>query len=233
MTDDLFEAMDATWPAAALHRAGDWLLREGRGGGKRVSAASTVRPDADIATMGAAQQALGQPALAMIRPGQEALDARLEAAGYRVVDPVLLMAGPVDAVAEGVLTPVTAFDVWPPLAIQRDLWAEQGIGPERLAVMARVAGDRTAILGRIEDRAAGAAFVACAGDLAMVHAVEVLPAWRRRGLARQMMRAAAQWAQARGCARIALAVTRGNAPARALYAGLGLEIAGAYHYRLR
>ena len=33
-------AMDATWPAAAMHRAGPWMLRNGAGGGKRVSAAT-------------------------------------------------------------------------------------------------------------------------------------------------------------------------------------------------
>jgi hypothetical protein len=38
-------------------------------------------------------------------------------------------------------------------------------------------------LAACEDRAAGAAFVAADGPVAMIHAIEVLPAFRRRGLA--------------------------------------------------
>ncbi|TMV56955.1 GNAT family N-acetyltransferase, partial [Thioclava sp. BHET1] len=41
----IFAALDASWPAAALHHAGPWLIREGRGGGKRVSAATAERPE--------------------------------------------------------------------------------------------------------------------------------------------------------------------------------------------
>ncbi len=46
------------------------------------------------------------------------------------------------------------------------------------------------------------------------------------------MGAAAAWAAAQGAATFALAVHGGNAPARALYAGLGMVEAGRYHYRL-
>ena len=34
---DWFATIDGTWPAAAYHRLGPWTLREGRGGGSRVS----------------------------------------------------------------------------------------------------------------------------------------------------------------------------------------------------
>ena len=47
-----------------------------------------------------------------------------------------------------------------------------------------------------------------------------------------MTGAAAAWAAAEGAATLALAVTRANAPARALYARLGLAEAAAYHYRV-
>ena len=39
---DFAAAMEATWPPQALHRAGPWAVRQGAGGGKRVSAASPV-----------------------------------------------------------------------------------------------------------------------------------------------------------------------------------------------
>jgi hypothetical protein len=47
-----------------------------------------------------------------------------------------------------------------------------------------------------------------------------------------LTRAAAAWATGRGVPTLALAVTEGNAPARALYAGLGMAEAARYHYRL-
>ena len=50
-TADLFDAVELTWPAARLHRAGPWLIREGQGGGKRVSAASLLGETPDIAQM--------------------------------------------------------------------------------------------------------------------------------------------------------------------------------------
>ena len=66
----------------------------------------------------------------------------------------------------------------------------------------------------------------------MLSALQVAPFARRRGLAGRLVRAAAAWAAAAGAPTLALAVKVENAPARALYAGLGMVEAGAYHYRL-
>lgn len=232
MTDP-FAVIEATWPAAALHRAGPWLLREGRGGGKRVSAASAIGAwqDSDIATAEAAQADLGQDRLFMLRPDEAALDAALAARGYRIVDPVVILAAPVGTVA-GPPPPMTTFPIWPPLAIMRDIWAEGGIGAQRLAVMDRARAPKTAILGRINDRAAGTAFVALHRRTAMLHALHVVPDQRRQGIAAQMMRAAACWAQDQGADEFSVVVTAANTGALALYASLGLAIVGHYHYRM-
>lgn len=231
---DLFAVIEATWPAAARHRAGPWLVREGQGGGKRVSAASAAGDwqPADIALAEAAQASLGQGALFMLRPDEGALDAALEAQGYRIVDPVMSLAAPTGTLA-GPPPPMTTFPIWPPLAIMRDLWAEGGTGAHRLAVMDRATGPKTAILGRINDRAAGTAFVALHDRTAMLHALHVVPAQRRQGIAGHIMRAAAVWAQDQGAERFSVVVTRANAGALALYASLGLAIVGHYHYRIR
>ena len=160
---DWFTLGDATWPAARLHPAGAFLVREGAGGGNRVSAATLADPGwskKDLEAAEAAQAGLGQPALFMIRPGDEALDAELAARGYVVKDPVRIYAGSTASVAEPPPPFLATFALWPPLAIMDELWEEGGIGPARRAVMARVAGPRTALLGRIEDRAAGVAFAA-------------------------------------------------------------------------
>jgi N-acetylglutamate synthase len=234
MTPTIPEVMEATWPAAALHHAGPWLVREGRGGGKRVSAATAEAPltQADLATMEAAQAALGQPPLVMVREGEEALDTLLAEAGYDLVDPVVAYAAPVGQLTAE-LPPLAAFTLWPPLAIQREIWAAGNIGPGRLAVMERVAGPKTTLFARSADRPAGTGFVAIHQGTAMLHALEVLDARRRQGAGLAMLRAAANWAEAQGATRFSLVVTRANAGARALYASLGMAVVGQYHYRIK
>lgn len=225
--------MEASWPPARRFDLGPVTLRDGQGGGKRVSAATCDRvPSAaelDAAEAGMAR--LDQPALFLIRAGDEALDAVLAARGYGIVDPVVAYAGPAATLAEPAPPPLAAFPHWPPLAVTAALWAEGGIGPARIAVMERARGPKTAILARAADRPVGAAFVACDGDAAMLHALEVAPAARRQGSARAILRVAAGWARDQGAATLALVVTRGNSPARGLYASLGMQIVGQYHYR--
>lgn len=225
-------AMEATWPSAAVQQVGPVTVRLGQGGGSRVSAATAAGPvgDDDIAAAEAAMRALGQAPLFRVGPEEGALDAALAARGYAVADEVLLLAAPVAALARA-RPPVTTFEVWPPLAVEVEIWAAEGIGAARRAVMERVPGPKTTILGRIEDRPAGVAFVAADGDVAMVHAMVVAPRFRRKGLARHMVAAAAVWAAGQGAMTLALAVTRANAPARALYSSLGMGQVAEYRYR--
>ncbi|MBW6505287.1 MAG: GNAT family N-acetyltransferase [Rhodobacteraceae bacterium] len=234
MSTDLFAVIDATWPAAAWHRAGAFVVREGQGGGKRVSAASVEGPwtDADIDAAIATHTRLRQPALFMIRAQDVALDAALAARGFVVIDPVAVLAAPVAALATERPPPITAFCLWPPLAIMRDLWSEGGIGPGRQAVMDRTPPPKCAVLGRMEDRAGGVGFVAVHGGVAMVHAFHVLPALRRKGLARHMLREVAFWAAENGAETLTLVVTRANEGALALYRGCGLAEVAGYHYRI-
>nr|WP_153748363.1 GNAT family N-acetyltransferase [Rhodovulum strictum] len=231
----MFAAQEATWPTFAVTQVGPFRIREGRGGGNRVSAATAEGPvsEADLAAAEAAIAALGQVPLVMVRPGQDALDALLAAQGYALVDPVVMLAAPVAELAAEPPAPVTAFTIWEPLAIMDELWEELGIGAGRRAVMARVAGPKTAVLGRQNDRAAGAGFAAIHDGLCFVHAVAVAPDHRRQGAARNMMRAAAQWAQDEGAEQIVVLVTEANAAARALYASLGMRNVGQYHYRMK
>lgn len=236
MTPDaacLYDVIDGTWPTAEVRRLGPVLLRRGDNGGQRVSAATALGPVTlkDIVAAEAAMQAMGQPRLFQIRSGDDALDAALAARGYIVVDPVNLYVVSVEALATRRPPPVTAFCVWEPLAIQNDIWAKGGIGPERLAVMQRAQGPKTSILGRINDHPGGTAFVAIHDGIAMVHAVEVLPHQRKLGMAGWFMRLAAFWARDNGATHLAVVCTQANAGANALYASLGLALVGQYHYR--
>ena len=226
----LSQVMEATWPPASRRNLGPFTLRDGAGGGKRVSAASLEGPFID-SDLDAVEAAMPEP-LMLVRAGETDLDAALESRGWRIVDPVVAYAAPV-AHLTGDLPGLTAFPHWPPLEIARSIWAEGGIGPARIAVMDRVTGPKTALLGRIDDRPAGVAFVACHGTEAMVHALDVRQGQRRQGLGRNLLQAAANWAAEQGANRLSLVVTRQNAAARALYARLGMEVVGEYHYRMK
>lgn len=234
----LNDALEATWAPARHWRLGPFVLRDGAGGGQRVSAATAdaAASAADVTAAEDAQRAAGQTPLFRLRPDacpwDAELDAHLAGLGYALGDPTLFFTAPTAALAGAALPRLRAFAIWPPLAIQRELWAAAGIGPARLAVMARAVRPATALMGREGDRVAGTAFVACAGPLAMLHALEVHSRFRRRGMAQSLTRAAAHWALSQGADSFALAVTAANAPACALYAGMGMVPAGAYHYRI-
>jgi ribosomal protein S18 acetylase RimI-like enzyme len=216
---------------------GPFLGRAGAGGGKRVSARICVGDwtEADLARAEAGAEPgvmAGAGALILIRAGEAALDSALDRRGWRLVDPVIAYAAPVAGLLAD-LPPLAAFPHWPPLAVARAIWEEGGIGPERLAVMERVAGEKTAVLARLGDRPAGVAFAACQGPEAMLHALEVRPALRRQGVGETLLRAVAVWAAGQGAERLSLVVTAQNAGARALYARLGMQVVGHYHYRMK
>ena len=230
----VYDLIDATWPAAEYQQIGPWIIRTGQGGGSRVSAA-TVRAPVGANDRVLAEKAmtdLGQPPVFMIRPGEEALDRLLAIAGYVIKDPVQAYAAPVAGLAALDLPPKTAFQAWPPLAMQAEIWAAGGIGPARLAIMDRVLGPKTSFLGRVQDRAAGCAFVACDARQAMLHALEVCPGDRKQRLGRHLLIASARWAQGQGAQTLSLVVTRANLAANALYASLGMGVVGQYHYRV-
>ena len=67
----------------------------------------------------------------------------------------------------------------------------------------------------------------------MLHGLEVAGSQRRQGLGRNLLHAAANWAADQGASRLSLVVTRQNTAARALYARLGMQGVGQYHYRLK
>ena len=224
----LFDVIDATWPAAAQTRIGRVVLRDGKGGGKRVSAASG--PDdltaEELAEVLSALRDRAAAPLFQVQGDQPRLTRLLADHGFAEVEPVVILSAPIADVAGGGPKPVSAFTVWPPLAIQCEIWAEGGIGAPRLAVMERVQGPRTSLLGRVDNQPAGAAFVALHGDTAMLHALEVQPRHRRKGCAENLVRRAAAWARDRGAARFATLTLRDNAPARALFASLGMQPEG-------
>jgi ribosomal protein S18 acetylase RimI-like enzyme len=229
----LVQVMQATWPPLRSWRAGPWIMRDGAGGGKRVSAATVDGAWCvdDVPTAESAMRAMAQQPLFLIGEGDTALDAALAARGYAIIDPVVAYKAPVAQFAQPAF--MTTFPHWPPLSIAESIWADCGTDAARFAVMRRAQGNKTVILSRVADHPSGVAFVACHGTVAMLHALETLPAYRRQGSARNILHAAGHWAAAQGVATLTLVVTQANVAARHLYEGLGMQIAGRYHYRQR
>lgn len=226
---------EATWPAASLRPSGDWILRDGQGGGKRVSAATLAgdAATADIAAAEATMRAMGQPPLFQIRDGEEMLDARLAKAGYDRIDPVNAYACAIDSLTHERPPRVTTFDIWEPMAIQIDIWKVGGTGPARISVMHRAACPKTALFGRHDNRPAATGFAAIHDSVAMIHALEVLERDRRAGMGRHLTRHAAHWAARHGATQLAVLCTKANTGANALYASLGMTLVGQYHYRIK
>ncbi|MBY5972626.1 GNAT family N-acetyltransferase [Ferrimonas balearica] len=236
-TEEMMAVVDTTWPPAEIRRADPFLLRRGGGGGKRVSSASALRGEVTAAQIDAAEAAMremGQVPLFSLRPGDAALDAALEARGYTVVDPVWIYARDATELAEldkGDSPERVSLTAWEPLAIQREIWAAGGIGPARLEVMARATCPKTSLIGRYDNSPGGTAYIGIDGDIAMLHALEVAPEVRGRGMGRAMMIDAARWARDNGARELAVVVTRANTGGNALYRALGMAQVGTYHYR--
>lgn len=232
----LARAFETTWPAVEYADAGGFRVGRGLGGGGRVSSARVIRPDwseNDIAAAETLHRGWGQRPMFRLPDSDTHLAKTLARHGYRVEIPTAVMLADCKALADPAAPEMTAFAIWPPLAIQRDLWAAGNIGPARQAVMDRIALPRTSLLARIDDRAAGTAFVAADGPVAMIHAIEIAPAFRRRGLAGWLVRKAAEWGLQNGAPRLGLAVSRANTGARMLYDRLGFaEICGYSYWTL-
>lgn len=230
----LYEVIDATWPAAGTSTCGPFLIREGKGGGNRVSSAIALDrfTDTDIDAAEGAMRALGQTPLFQIRDGEDALDAALAAKGYDVIDPVTMYAIDATKLADERPPRTVAIETTGPLTIMREMWATGGIGPERVEIMHRACKPKAGFVSRWQDKPAGTSFIAMHDGIAMVHAVEILPFQRRQGLGRWLMQRAAFWTLDNGGHTLSVICTDRNAAANGLYSSLGMSVVGRYHYRI-
>ena len=230
----LYDVVDATWPAAATSTCGPFLIRDGQGGGKRVSSAMSLGAftDGDITAAEAAMRALDQTPLFQIREGDEKLDQMLAARGYEVIDPVTMYA--IDAKELAIERPprTVAIETTGPLTIMREMWEAGGIGPERVKVMHRACMPKAGFVSRWQDKPAGTSFIAMHDGISMIHAVEILPFQRRQGLGRWLMQRAAFWTLDNGGHTLTVICTDQNAAANGLYSSLGMSVVGRYHYRI-
>lgn len=115
----LAAAFDATWPAAEYAQIGGFRLGRALGGGRRVGSAVASGPwdDDHIQAVMAQAQLWDQPALFRVDDDDEPLRDALLDRGLVQIEPSLILTAPVAALTDLPVPPITAFPVWPMLAI--------------------------------------------------------------------------------------------------------------------
>lgn len=229
------------WPGIDVDWDGRWVRRAANGYTKRANSVQCFDPadDGDIpARVDAACRwfaARGLPPVFRVNllTGPELLG-YLDAEGWRSISRSRLMAmalGPVDPDPRGEVLAVEDAGF---LAVLRRLG---GYDDEKLArlraLLAMLEVPASGIVLRNEDgRAVSSALMAVADGIVITGNVVTDAAERRKGHAAAMMRTGLAWARSVGAGFAALNVEAENAPALALYQGLGYSARYDYVYRI-
>lgn len=204
----------AMWPGILTEPLGAWLLRRYDGApARRANSVLAFGPsgvDCDLARVTAWYAASGRRPIAAVLSRSPEED-RLRAAGWDFEshdrDTVFQVGGV--ARARRLLVEVPAVEV----------------------EVAESPGLATATV-RLDGASAATGVAACpeGGDWVGFRGIEVAPDHRRRGLGRAVMAALLEWGAERGATTAYLQVLADNAPALALYDGLGLVEHHRYRY---
>jgi ribosomal protein S18 acetylase RimI-like enzyme len=227
-----------SWRGLEEEEFGDWLLRAGGGFTGRANSALVVgRPPAPLPDAVAFVERWyadrGLQARAQVPlPGAEAADGALAAAGWTRDDDNLVLTAPL----HGWAAPSQAVHLSP---VPDEAWLRgyryrgAPLPPTAYDVLVHADGPVFASV-RLDPAPAPLAAVArgvLVDGWLCVTAVTVDETYRRRGLATAVMAGLGAWARADGGHSCVLQVTSANAPALALYAGLGFTEHHRYHYR--
>ncbi|HET8659927.1 MAG TPA: GNAT family N-acetyltransferase [Micromonosporaceae bacterium] len=224
----------AGWPAPETERLGAWLLRAASGwtarGNSALAAGDPGLPlpaaiDAVVAWYAARGLAA---AVTTPLPAASRLAAALDARGWRAAPPVLVQTAPVAALLPGEppevhLAPAPS-DGWLAVVSER----KGGLPAAARHILTAVPQVRFAHGYDDSGELCGVARGVVTDGWLGVSLMEVAPAARRRGVARQLLRALGGWARDVGAERAYLQVEEGNEPAVALYAGVGFTTHHTY-----
>ncbi len=237
-------AANEAWPAPVQYRLGGWILRAADNWTGRANSALAVGdPDRTLDDAidavvewygGRGQPALINAPLPLAAPVNSALDAR----GWTARPLTLVQTAPLKALlgdAEERDLPAVELadaptDEWFAMVAEH-----KGKLPE--AAKRVLTAVPETVFVRVHDAAGGLVAVArgTVTGPARWHGISLLqtaPEHRRRGLARHVMRAMAQWAAQRGATRAYLQVEEGNTDAIALYRRLGFSTHHTYLTRV-
>jgi GNAT superfamily N-acetyltransferase len=213
------------WPAAVVQAVDGWRLRFNHGVTRRANSAwpngrgERLSVDERLALVEDFYARRGVSARVQLTPAAEPsdLDTLLEEVLQRTSRSceVALSAGPSDEWA-------------------RTAWPEPELSPSiRRATVERIGPETTCATAIVAGEPAGVALGVAERRFVGLFCFHTLPGLRRRGAARSLLHALAEWARSRNAASIYLQVEDSNAPARALYASAGFATLYRYHYRTR
>jgi GNAT superfamily N-acetyltransferase len=234
---DFDRLVHEAWPAYDQRVHDGWVLRYAGGVTKRANSVLALGRPVDLG--GAIETAerfyreRGQRCVFSVGLGAApGLDEELEARGYELVDPTLVMAGSLRPEALDGVAPEVRIEERPWPGWLETWWAVDGRFGSGLEDAERICTGVPAWYGAFEEDGVALAVGRAVpqGDTLGIYCMATRPEARRRGLARAVLRALARHA---GTESAYLVTTAPNQAAQALYRGEGFEIAGRYHYRVR
>ncbi len=233
--DSVERIADRAWPAAERSSLGSWILNASTGWSGRLNACWPLgEPPVPLAeavdAVEAWYSARGLPAVFKPAGPLPALKAELTARGYRARTPTLMMVADIPDVArpERVTVADTVGEAFERVFLgTQDNAADAA---ERMGAFHRIARPR--VFARIDVDGAPVAIGGSAveGDWAGLFGMRTLAAYRRQGLAADIVAALMDGAREAGASKVYLQVEAPNAPAIALYERFGFETVFAYSY---
>lgn len=235
------QACHNAWPALHQVWCGDWVLRISGGFGRRVNSANPLNAaagsvDETLSVCRTVYGGQGQPVIFRVPTLLDpSVDARLDALGFTAEGETITLQADIAAVESASDNDVEI------LSYPSDDWfaamqALQGRDDDAHAFFMRIVRSLMVPAGfaglRVDDAFVALAFGTLHGGLLCVESVITEEAQRGKGYARRMLNGLCGWAAAAGARGVCLQVEAPNAPAIALYRGLGLtNELYRYHYR--
>lgn len=229
---------DRAWPARHSAALGGWRLNASDGWSLRINACWPLgepdRPvDEAIAAAEAFYAARGLPARFKLADGAVVpanLSEHLRARGYYPTHGTVVMTG----AAVGQADPAASLSSAPDPAFEAVFVASAAGNAadarERLDALSRIPAPARFARLDLDGQTAALGAIAVDGEWVGIFGMRTAPGHRRKGLARRILRVLLNEAQALGARRAYLQVEADNAPAIALYAGLGFTPAYGYRY---
>jgi GNAT superfamily N-acetyltransferase len=226
------------WPALTTMLMDGWVLRLARGYTKRANSLNAVAPaggiDAVLAQAEAIYRAAGQRPIVRLSPLMpDGADAMLAARGYEAADPTTVMTADIGHMAGDPEVEIAA--------TLAEGWAAGFAAANNVPPRHRGTHDRMlaglhlpTAFATLHQDGQPIAYGLAVAERGMIGLFDIvtLPAARRQGAGRRLVTSLLAWGRAHGAASAYLQVVDANAPAIALYLGLGFRPAYGYHYRL-
>lgn len=242
-TSDLERVAARFWPTLDERSLGGWRIRFAKGVTRRansVLALASPGCDVDIAIERAQQMYSARDLPTYFQMTQaslpRSLDTRLAERGYAKEMRVYVEVSelrPISHVESDVriLIEDAPTDMWIDCYTRGGGYSDHQM-QVRLDIISRCRESKCMATAFFGDQAVGIGLGVTDGQWLGLFSIITLPGYRRRGVAESVSSNLAAWAQSKGATHAFLQVETDNMPARALYDGMGFEIAYEYWYRL-